>query len=269
LVGSAVAPPGLRKKSVVEVAAIDQEAVLESAQSTERKIAVGRGGQAARVLRDARREQHEIGEAAAVQGEIGDGAFVEQSGDRAGLSIDELRRAGDGDFFLNAGDGEMEFEFGGGAEIDMKLWSDLRRHSRGDNAGEVIARREEVDGEPAFSIGDCRIADSGCGVDNYDGRAGDPQVVKINDRAMNGAGSGILGVGERECKKKRMQRRASEARGIGVPPVVGMRLGGLVPRGPEASGWETRFFCSMSRWGAAPADGVSFGTSAGVGILLY
>ncbi len=58
LVRSAIEAAGLGEEGVIEVAAIDQEAVLESAQSAEREIAVGGRGQAARVLRHAGREQH-------------------------------------------------------------------------------------------------------------------------------------------------------------------------------------------------------------------
>ena len=254
LIGSAIKPASLGIKGVVEVAAVDQEAVLESAQAAERKIAVVAERQAARVLRYARRKQHQIREAAAVDGQIGDGAFVEQRRDGGGLSIDELRGAGDGDFFLNAGYGEAEFQFGGRANVDMKLWSDLRRHPRGDDAGGVIAGRQKIDREAAFSIRGCRVTDAGGDIDDCDSRAGDAQVVEINDRAVNGAGSGVLAGGERECKKKENTNAetATEARGIRVPPVVGMRLGSVSPaRVPEASGWETRFFCSMKRAGSS------------------
>src|SRR5580704_9855736 len=56
-----------------------------------------------------------------------------------------------------------------------------------------------------------------------------------------------------------MQKKASDARGIGVPPVVGMRLGSVSPaRVPEASGWETRFFCSMKRAGSSRVLWFSF-----------
>ena len=93
LVGSTVASASLGEEGVVEVAAVDQEAVVESAQAAEGEIAVGRGGEAAGVLRDAGRKQHEIGEAAAVDGEIRDGAFVDHAGDGGGLGFDQLRRA--------------------------------------------------------------------------------------------------------------------------------------------------------------------------------
>ena len=48
-----------------------------------------------------------------------------------------------------------------------------------------------------------------------------------------------------------------------------MRLGVSPARGPEASGWETRFFCSMKGRVEAVAGVFLFGTRAGVGILLY
>ena len=88
MVGSAIASAGLGEERIVEVAAVDQEAVLESAKAAEGEIAVSGGGEAAGILGDAGREQHEIGEAAAVEGEIGDGAFVEKSGDGGGVRID-------------------------------------------------------------------------------------------------------------------------------------------------------------------------------------
>jgi hypothetical protein len=69
--------------------------------------------------------------------------------------------------------------------------------------------------------------------------------------------------GDSNKEKIRIQ---SEVRGIGVPPVVRMRLGRLSPaRGPEASGWETRFLCSMRGSGAALREVFLFGMSPGVG----
>src|SRR4029077_17086902 len=102
LVGSAVTSASLGEEGVVEIAAIDQEAVLESAKAAEREIAVGGGGQAAGILGDAGREQHEIGEAAAIKGEIGDGAFVEEGGDGGGMGIDQGGGGGDGDVLQSA-----------------------------------------------------------------------------------------------------------------------------------------------------------------------
>ena len=107
-VGSAIASTRLGKEGVVEVAAVDQEAVLESPNAADREIAVGGGIQAARVLRDAGREQGKIGETAAVQGEIAEGALVEERGDAVGLGFDQGGCAGDGNTFVGAGDGEVE-----------------------------------------------------------------------------------------------------------------------------------------------------------------
>jgi hypothetical protein len=70
LVGSAIASTSLGEEGIVVVAAIDEGGVLESANTAEGKIAVGGGSQAAGILRDTGREQCEIGEAPAVQGEI-------------------------------------------------------------------------------------------------------------------------------------------------------------------------------------------------------
>ena len=177
LVRSAIEAACLREECVVEVAAVDQEAVLESAQAAERKIAVGGRSQAARILRDAGREQHQIGEAPAVEREIADGAFVEQRGDAAGLSVDQGGSAGDGDVFVSAGDGETEFKFGSSADIDMKLRRDLRRHILRDRAGGVVAGRQQIEGESAFRVGDRGVASAGGRVDDRNGGAGNAQVV--------------------------------------------------------------------------------------------
>jgi len=58
LVRHAIKPAGLGEESIVEVAAIDEETVLESTQAAEGEITVGGGGEAAWVLCDAGREQH-------------------------------------------------------------------------------------------------------------------------------------------------------------------------------------------------------------------
>jgi hypothetical protein len=52
---------------------------------------------------------------------------------------------------------------------------------------------------------------------------------------------------------------ANDVRSIGVPPVIGVRVGGVSPaRVPEASGWETRFFCSMKGAGSSRVLWFSF-----------
>ena len=91
-VGSAVKSASLGEETVVEVAAIDQKAVLEPANASEREIAIGGRSQAARVLRDARRKQRQVGKSAAVERNIGERAFIENGGNRAGLGVDQRRR---------------------------------------------------------------------------------------------------------------------------------------------------------------------------------
>src|SRR5260370_39659850 len=70
---------------------------------------------------------------------------------------------------------------------------------------------------------------------------------------------------------RRRQKIISEARGMGVPSVVGMRLGRVSPARITGSErvWETRFLCSTKEGEVAVIGGVLFGTSPGVGILLY
>jgi len=125
--------------------------------------------------------------------EIGDGAFVNERGDGAGLGIDEFRRAGDGDIFLRPGDGEMEFEFGGGADIDVERWSFLRRHFVGYGTGGVVAGRQEIEREAAFGIRRGGVTGAGGGVHGDDGGLGNVSSGGIEDRAVNGAGGGVLG----------------------------------------------------------------------------
>ena len=131
---------------------------------------------------------------------------------RAGLSVDQSGRAGDGDVFLSAGDGEAEFEFGSGADIHMELRSDLRRHVFGDDAGGVVARRQQVDGEAAFSVGGGRVACAGSDVHHDDAGAGNAEVVQIDDRPWMApvAPSWAKASGS----AKRMQRVMSEVRGM-------------------------------------------------------
>ncbi|MGC1536554.1 MAG: hypothetical protein WA795_11640, partial [Candidatus Sulfotelmatobacter sp.] len=62
-------------------------------------------------MRDAGREQHQIGEAPPVEREIADGC---------GLSVDQGRSAADGDVFESAGDAESELKFGSSAHIHVK-----------------------------------------------------------------------------------------------------------------------------------------------------
>ena len=197
LVGGAIKAASLGEEGIVEVAAVDEEAVLESAKAAEGKIAVGGGGKVAGILRDAGREQHEVGEAASGEGEIGDGAFVDEGVDGAGIGVNEPRCAGDGDVFLKAGDGEMEFKFGGGADIDVKLRRNLWGHAVGDGAGGVIAGRQEFERESALGVRRGRVTGAGGRVDGDDGSLGDAAAGGIEDNAANGAGGSVLGEGER------------------------------------------------------------------------
>src|SRR6202034_4146083 len=52
LIGRAITSAGLREKSVVEIEAVDQSAVLESANAPKREVAIGGGSEAPRVLSD-------------------------------------------------------------------------------------------------------------------------------------------------------------------------------------------------------------------------
>ncbi len=196
LVGRAIQAASLGEEGVVEIAAIDQEAVLKSAQATERKIAVGSGGERARVLRDAGREQYEIGEAAAVKGEIGDGAFVEEGGDGARLGIDEFGGAGNGEGFFESGDGEVKIQFGRSANVHMEERSFLRRHFVGDGAGNVIAGRQKFEREAALGIGSGGVTGAGGRVDGDHGSLGNEAAGRIENGALNGAGGCVLGEGE-------------------------------------------------------------------------
>jgi hypothetical protein len=125
---------------------------LESANAAEGEIAVGGGGEAARILGDAGGEQGEIGEAVAVEWHIVQGALVEERGDGRRLRFDQGGRGGDGDIFVGAGDGEVEIEGGGGADIDVQLGSELRRHAFGYDASGVVAGGEQVEGKIAFGV---------------------------------------------------------------------------------------------------------------------
>ena len=191
-VGGAIASARLGEESVVVVAAVDEEAVLESANAAEGEIAVGGGIEAARILRDAGREQGEVGEAAAVQGEIVQGALVEQRGDAVGLSVDQDGRCGDSHGFMWAGYGEVEIQRCGAANIHLQLGRDLRGHAFGGDAGGVIAGREQVESEAAFGVGGCGEAQAGRGADHDDGRLRNAAAGGIEDRAVESAG-GVLG----------------------------------------------------------------------------
>jgi hypothetical protein len=59
----------------------------------------------------------------------------------------DRHRGGDSDIFTGAGDGEVQFESGGGADIDVQLGRDLRGHVFGYDVGGIIAGRKQVEGE--------------------------------------------------------------------------------------------------------------------------
>jgi len=191
-VGSAITSASLGEESVVVIAAIDEGGVLESANAAEGEIAVRGRSQATRILGDAGREQGEVGEAAAVQGKIVDGTFVEQCGDGAGLSFDQGGRRGDGDIFLGAGDGEAIFEICGAADIDVELRRDLRRHALGYDASRVIAGRKQFEREAAFGVAGRGVAQAGRDVHNGDGSFGYTAAGGIDDGAADRSGS-VLG----------------------------------------------------------------------------
>ena len=195
IVRLAVASAGLGVEGVVVVAAVDEEAVLESSNAAEGEIAIGGRGEAARILRDAGGEQGEIGEAAAIEGKVSNGALIEQGGDGAGLGLDKSGGAGDGDIFLSACDGEMEFEFGGGANVDVELRAELRRHAFGRRARGVVAGRKQFQGEAAFGVAGCRVARPSRDIDDNDGRLRERGFRRVKDGATKGSGGGVLSVG--------------------------------------------------------------------------
>jgi hypothetical protein len=183
----------LGEEGFVVVAAIDERGVLKSANTAERKIAVGGRGQAAGILGDAWGEQGEVGEAAAVEGEIVQGAFVEERGDGAGLGFDQGRRRGDGDILVDAGDGEAEFQVRGTADIDVQLRRDLGRHAFGYDASGVVAGREEFEREAAFGIAGRGVACAGRGVHHGDGGLRNAASGGIEHDAADGSGSVLAG----------------------------------------------------------------------------
>jgi hypothetical protein len=99
--------------------------------------------------------------------------------------------------FESSGYAEAELEFGGSADLHVELRGDLWGHILGDDAGGVVSGRKEIEGEAAFGVRVDGVARAGSGVDYRDGGSGDPQVVEINDGAMDGAGGGILSGRER------------------------------------------------------------------------
>ena len=92
----------------------------------------------------------------------------------------------------------MKFEFGGGADIQVKLRGDLRRHALGDGAGGVVAGREQVEGEAAFGVGGGGVTRSGGRVHGDDRSLGDAAAAGVDDGAVNCAGGGVLGWGAME-----------------------------------------------------------------------
>ncbi len=95
-------------------------------------------------------------------------------------------------FSCAPGNAKTELEFGSSADINVQLRSDLRRHILRDHAGGVVAGRQQIEGEAAFGVGRGRVASAGGRADDRDAGSGNAQVVKIDDRPVNGAGGGIL-----------------------------------------------------------------------------
>ena len=168
------------------------------------------------------REQCQVGEAATVQGKIVDGTFVEQRGDGAGLSLDQGGCGGDGDVFLSAGDGEAIFKIRRAADIDVQLRRDLRGHALGYDASRVIAGREQLEHEAAFSVAGRGVAQASRDVHNGDGSFGYTAAGGIDDGAADRSG-GILGCercwdrdqkedesGKRDARRRHRSPRSAE-----------------------------------------------------------
>ena len=212
LIGSAIASASLGEEGVVVVVAVNEEGGLESANAAEREIAVGGGGEAAGILRDAGGEESEIGEAAAVEREIAEGAFVEERGHGAGLGFDESGRGGNGDGLVGSGDGEAETQVGGATDIDMKLRRDLGRHAWHFDAGRIVAGREKIESEAAFFVALDGVAAVGGGVDDDDRGLGDDAAARVDHGAANGSGGGVLrhethGSGHHDDEKDKSEKR--------------------------------------------------------------
>ena len=117
LVGRTVAAAGLGGEAVVVVGPVDQEAGLEAANASGGEIAVGTGGEAARVLRHAGSQQRQICETTAVERKFSNGAGVDQVGDAVGLGLDRSGFSDDGDRLFVFSDSELEQNLGGSAKF--------------------------------------------------------------------------------------------------------------------------------------------------------
>ena len=123
-----------------------------AANAAKSEVAVGTGGQAARVLGDAWREQRKIRVAATVQREFVDGAFVNQRRNRARLCFHQRLLARNYDSLFGAGNGQLEFKIGRAADLDAQVGRDPRRHPGGFGAGRVFAGRKQIKCKTAIRV---------------------------------------------------------------------------------------------------------------------
>ena len=167
-----------------------------------------------RLRDDAGGEAGEVGPAAAVDGQILDGALVDGGGDGVVLSVQDRRLVGDLDLVGDGPGAQFGCQRGEATDGDVDRLFDIALEAVHGEAHGVGAGLERVDGELAVSIALDDAADAGVDGGDRDGSSGKERAAAIGDGATDGAGGGGLAQSRRRCERGQQTEERDEQEGL-------------------------------------------------------
>ena len=180
----------------------------------------------ARRRRDARLQQGELTEIAAVQRQLANLFLVHERGNRGLAHIDHRRFADDGDLLVDTADLELDAEHGVLTNSELKVRVTCRAEALQLDGQLVPAGRQRLRTVPAGRVGDEHALLVGLDVTDGDRRAGQSGVRIIGDEAGNGSGRAL---GDAGCHRGAPQRDREtgtneDVRHLRILPKVGPLL---------------------------------------------
>ena len=205
------AADGLAEERVVVVRPVDDQAVERAALTGEADIA------GADVARDAGREQREVDEVAAIDGQVLHRRFGDRRADLRAAGLEDRRAARDVDGFGDARDGHLDPQRDGLPDRQHQFGK-LSRREAGEIGRDVIdADWQQRDAEQPVVVRNRRSRHTGRRLDDRDRDARHRGSGLIDDRAFNRA-SGALCEGRRDWRSD--DQRGQDA---GDQPMEGRR----------------------------------------------
>ena len=183
------AADGLAEERVVVVRSVDDQAVERAALTGEADVA------GANIARDTGREQREVDEVAAVDGQVLHRRFGDRRADLRAAGLEDRRAARDVDGFCDARDGHLNPQRHGLPDRQHQFGK-LSRGEAGEVGRDVIdADWQQRDAKQSVVVRHRRSRHTGCRLDDRNRDARHCGSGLIDDRAFNRASGALCGGG--------------------------------------------------------------------------